>query len=333
LAGIELGRQTQTNTQFNGTAMPVAAIDPVLTRPEYSLAPAAMNLFTGYVLGTYLQDQIAWKRFRILAGARRDLFDQAQDSRLPGIARLSRADQEWSPRVGVVYRLTNSSSVYTSYSKTFDPSGEALSLAANTAELAPEQTRNYEAGAKANLLGNRFTASAAIFRLIQNNIRTVDPLNPSQLILVGEQRTQGVELNLSGRIWRALNLTGGYALYDPRILRSNSLSNGVPIEGKIPGLVPRRSGNLWATYFWSNGFGIGAGAYQSSARFAANDNLAMLPGYVRLDAALFYGRGKWRASINIRNLLDRGYYEAAQSDSQIMPGAPVNGLATIAYRW
>ena len=48
-----------------------------------------------------------------------------------------------------------------------------------------------------------------------------------------------------------------------------------------------------------------------------------LPGYVRLDAAVF-----WRiderltAQLNLENLTDRRYFPNAQGDNNILPGAP-----------
>ncbi|MGE5646901.1 MAG: TonB-dependent siderophore receptor [Acidobacteriota bacterium] len=333
LAGFEYGRQSKSTTQFTGTAATVALFNPVLTAPVYSTNPATLNRFTGIVAGFYVQDQISWRRWRLLLGARRDRYEQTQDNLLPGSQDLARTDNAWSPRVGLVYRVVSSVSTYASFTRTFNPSGEGLSLAANNEELKPERTRNLEAGVKTDLFNGVLTASAAVFRLDRTNIKTTDPLNPLQLILVGAQRTDGVEVNLSGKVWRSLNVTGGYAFFDPLIRRSNSLSSGILIEGKVPSLVPKRSGSLWGTYFWQNGFGIGGGVFQASRRFAANDNLVALPGYVRIDAALFYRARRWGATLNLRNLLNRRYYETAYTNAQIYPGAPVNGLLAMHYRW
>lgn len=333
LGGLELGHQGKNTSQFTGSADPVALMNPELTRPSYSGVPRTLNRFSGVIAGAYVQDQVAWRRWRVLLGVRRDYYDQNQNSLLPGVPRLGRTDTAWSPRAGIVYRLTSFSSLYASYSKTFDPSGGGLSLAVNNAELEPERTRNIEAGAKVDLLGGRLSTTASVFRLDRTNIKTTDPLDPTKLLLVGAQRTDGVELSLSGKVWRGLNVTGGYAFYEPLILRSNSLSSGVPIQGKIPALAPKRSGSIWATYFWQNGLGIGAGVFQGGRQFAANDNLVLLPGYARVDAALFYERRHWGVSATIRNVLNSRYYETAQSNFQIYPGTPVSGLVAVKYRW
>jgi catecholate siderophore receptor len=57
--------------------------------------------------------------------------------------------------------------------------------------------------------------------------------------------------------------------------------------------------------------------------FAAIDNTVTLPGYVRLDAAVFLSlTEKMRLQINVENLLDRRYYINADNNNNISPGFP-----------
>jgi catecholate siderophore receptor len=65
------------------------------------------------------------------------------------------------------------------------------------------------------------------------------------------------------------------------------------------------------------------GVIHQSSYFAATDNLVRIPGFTRLDAALF-----WRATervgvqANFENLLGTKYYPEAHSNNNITPGAP-----------
>ncbi|MFP3617412.1 TonB-dependent receptor, partial [Paraburkholderia sp. SIMBA_050] len=74
-------------------------------------------------------------------------------------------DTAWSPRLGLVWQPTRTQSYYVSWSRSFQPSGEAFSLAANNAELAPEITTNTEIGAKYDWLGGKATTTISVFRL------------------------------------------------------------------------------------------------------------------------------------------------------------------------
>jgi catecholate siderophore receptor len=56
---------------------------------------------------------------------------------------------------------------------------------------------------------------------------------------------------------------------------------------------------------------------------AAIDNTVTLPGFTRVDAALYARVGATLgAQINVENLLDEQYYATSHGNNNIMPGAP-----------
>jgi catecholate siderophore receptor len=334
LVGIELGAQDRASTIYrNSTASSVALIDPVLTSPITSNRPTTNNDFDGRVLGLYAQDMITFARqWKLLAGARFDRFNQKLVDFLGGPT-LQRIDREWSPRVGLVYQPTQLVSLYVSFTRSFQPSGENLSLATNNAEIGPETTRNYEAGVKATIVPWRLNMTLAVFRLERDNIKTTDPQNPTRLLPIGKQRTDGLETTFAGTPLRGLDLFGGFSLQSARIVRSTSVSAGVPLQGRRAGLIPQAMGNLWMTYALPKNFAIGFGAYGRSKVFTSANNLVTLPGFIRFDAGLFWRREHYEAGINLRNITNRRYYETSNGDNGILPGAPINGSFTLRYRW
>lgn len=336
LAGVELGSQSKQNTVFrNGTASSVALINPILTRPVNNGRPTTDNNFDGKIFGVYFQDQITFnKNWKALIGARYDRFKQAVDDFLPTNIDLSRKDKQWSPRVGLVYQPNDWLSFYTSYTRSFQPSGENLSLAANNTELKPELTRNYEAGIKAQIQPFRLNATLSVFRLDRDNIKTTDPQNPAKLLLVGEQRTDGIELTVSGSPLKKLDVFAGYALLDARITKSNNVSAGVSLQGKFAQLTPRNSGNLWMTYQLPKHFHIGFGAIARAKTFTSTNNLVTLPGYARFDVSLSWRSERhYEIAFNLKNIANRRYYETSNGDNNILPGAPIYGSVTLRYRW
>ena len=57
--------------------------------------------------------------------------------------------------------------------------------------------------------------------------------------------------------------------------------------------------------------------------FAAVDNTVTLPGYTRVDGAVYYSlTEKIRLQINVENLLNKAYYINADSNTNISPGSP-----------
>lgn len=336
LSGVEIGFQKkQTVRTANASVQPVTFFNPDLSVSSPIGAVQTFNEFSGNVFGLYFQDQISFnKKWKALVGVRYDNFKQKLDDLLPANSDLIRTDKQWSPRVGLVYQPNDWLSFYTSYTRSFQPSGENLSLAANAAELEPEMTRNYEAGIKAAFQPLKLNATLAVFRLDRDNIKTNDPLNVSRLILVGEQRTNGLEITVSGAPFKKFDFIAGYSLLDARITKSNSFSAGVALEGRFAQTTPRNSGNLWMTYQLPKQLTIGFGGNARSKTFTSTNNLITLPGFARFDASLSWKSEKhYEVAFNIKNILDRKYFETAHNDNQIMPGAPVNGSVSLRYRW
>lgn len=332
LAGVETGAQRRDVTRFNGTAPDVALVDPILTPPAYSTIAATDNQFAGSVVGVYAQDLVAFaSHFKALVGLRADRYSQRLDDRTPKDVDLSRVDSAISPRAGLVYQPTPRVSLYTSVSRSFQPSGEGLSLAANSAELKPEVTRNLEGGAKVSWAGGRVTATASLFRLDRTNIKTTDPLDPTRLVLVGRQCSDGFELALDGAVTPRWFVHASFANLDAAIVRSNSVLSGVRIEGNRPGLTPTRSGSIWTTVDVTPKLTLGGGVTAAGDRFTSNDDLVLLPEYARVDAVASYRFGRYAVSLNVQNLANARYYESASSNFQIYPGAPRNALMTVRY--
>ncbi|NEQ83695.1 MAG: TonB-dependent receptor, partial [Moorea sp. SIO2I5] len=70
----------------------------------------------------------------------------------------------------------------------------------------PEQGEQFEVGVKAELLEGRLAANLAYFDITLENVTTPDPNNQFFLVTVGEERSQGVELDVAGEILPGWNL-------------------------------------------------------------------------------------------------------------------------------
>jgi len=334
LIGTEYGSQNRDLLRFNGTAASVDLLQPVLTTPVYGTTPANNNVFDGTVWAGYVQDQVDFGHgFKALVGVRFDNFNQKLNDRRPVDQDLKRTDRQASPRAGLVYQAASWASVYGSYSRSFQPSGEGLSLAVNASELKPEITENFEIGSKFEFLSGRLSSTVSLFRLNRNNVKTTDPTDPSRLLPIGLQRTDGFEITFAGSPVKRLDVFGGYALLDATIEKSNTVSSGVRLQGKVAQLVPKHAFNVWSTYSFANGFGFGGGVTYNSDRFAETNNLVLLPEYTRVDATMFYRKRHYDIALNIRNLGNVKYYETANNNFQIMPGSPVNAYVTTRLRW
>ncbi|TXG79981.1 MAG: TonB-dependent receptor [Thermomicrobiales bacterium] len=107
--------------------------------------------------------------------------------------------------------------------------------------------------------------------------------------------------------------------------------------------VARNSGSLWTTYDIQTGtlqgVGGGVGLYAVGERAGDLANSFELPGYVRMDAALYYRipniftRTNMVAQLNIQNLLNQQYYAQAQTRTIIDPGAPFTVIGSLKFEF
>ena len=132
--------------------------------------------------------------------------------------------------------------------------------------------------------------------------------------------------HISGRVTEHWSVIGGAAWQDAKVTRdiqtSASSSSLIP-QGTVLPQVPRRSFSLWNRYDFNPRWGVGLGVVARSDVYTSTSNTVRLPGYARVDAAVFWKPvDELRVQLNIENLLDREYFPTAHSNTNISPGSP-----------
>lgn len=344
--GSEFGREEYGFKSKNSTGVSrISIFNPVLTSSSTGLASdfsgtLATDRFTQtQTYAGYAMDQFELTpEWKLLGGGRYDVFEAEQNDDLNDANDLSRTDKQWSPRAGIVWQPSKAQSYYFSYGSSFNPSAESYSLSAATANLPPEQNRNFEVGAKFDLLDGRLSATGAVFRLEKSNARTADPNDPNLTVLAGEQRTDGFELGLAGELLPSWDVSLTYAHLDAEITKSNTTAVGTvsrltkSYEGMNATNVPENSGVAWTSYRLTDNWEIGGGVFYATKRYADNVNEVTLPGYARLDAVLAYHQKHFDVQMNMFNLADTVYYESGQTRSAL-PGVPLSGQLSVNFKY
>ena len=58
-----------------------------------------------------------------------------------------------------------------------------------------------------------------------------------------------------------------------------------------------------------------------SDSFASSDDSVRLPGFVRVDAAVYARINEtWKAQLNVENIFDKGYWATADGNNNLSPG-------------
>lgn len=331
LLGLEYGDQHSTNQRRNGTLSSSSFNLVTRVYPTVTFGGLARDTVSDVTFfSAYAQDQLSFgEHVDLVVGLRYDRFEIKGTDRIGTPRPFARKDDKISPRVGLILKPRESMSFYASYSRSFLPrSGDQfLTMTAAQENLAPERFTNYEIGAKWDIRPD-LNATVALFQLDRTNATTPDPNNVAATINVGETRTKGVELAITGRILPNWQVSGGYTWQDAQ-LRGNSFVRLAQ--------VPRHQFALWNRYDVNSQVGVGLGVIRQSSQFAAIRTTAgttRLPGFTRVDAALFFKASKQlELQVNVENLLDKTYFSDAHNANNITPGAPLNARVTAKVRF
>jgi catecholate siderophore receptor len=339
LIGAELGRQATDNRRETGYFNNLVTTINVPFRNPTDYTPVTWrqsptdnyNHATNTIAATYIQDQIRLSRyFQVLAGIRFDRFNLSVNN-LRSNERLSRTDNIWSPRAGIIFKPITAMSIYANYSIAYLPSAgdQFASLDATTQALKPERFTNYETGLKWDLKPTlSFTAS--VYRLNRTNTRSVDPNNPALILQTGSQRSEGLEIGLNGAITRRWTVAGGYANQDAFITNPTAAAR---LGAKVA-LVPAHTFSMWNHYRLLPKLSAGLGLIHQAEMFAGFDNTVKLPQFTRADAALYYSlTERIRLQANIENVANITYFPTAHSNTNISPGSPRVLRLALTYRF
>ncbi len=333
LFGVDLARATSGGTQKRLPGGITPDID--VFNPVYNAIPRpGLDELTNVVrnnqdsndgLGIFLQDQIAFAdNFKLLVGGRFDIVDQNSKNLRDG-SESGRYDSAFTPRLGIVYQPIEPISLYASYSQSFQPN---FGTRVDGSFLESERGNQYEVGVKGEFLDGRLAATLAAYSITKSNIATTDLANPDFLLPIGEQRNQGIELNVAGEISPGWNVIASYSYIDAEITKDN---DGLA-ENRPPN-VPFNTASLWTTYELQQGdlqgLGFGVGLFYIGDRQGDFSNTYIIPSYLRTDAAIYYQRDNWRAGINIQNLFNQKYFQGANFGRvAIEPGAPLTVIGS-----
>ena len=115
----------------------------------------------------YAQDALyLTDKWIAVAGLRYQYYTQYAGKGRPFNVNTDSRDDQWTPKLGLVYKLTPAVSLFANYSQTFMPQS---SIASYIGDLPPETSNAYEIGAKFDLFDG-ITANIALFDIHKRNV-------------------------------------------------------------------------------------------------------------------------------------------------------------------
>ena len=355
VTGMEFYLEHQQNANVAGIATLTDLYNPGLILPPSAVPPAnaqdITTMYPGlpapteaylYTVSAYVFDTMKIGRhWEISTGLRYDHMYATVS--LPGNAPgYANADDLFSWKAALIYKPVRQGSFYFGYGTSFNPtidgaSGAGLGLASSatnvsTVGLNPEHTGTYELGTKWDVLEERLSLTAALFRAEKSNARTTDASGITTL--AGNQIVQGIEFSATGNITKNWQVFGGYAYMKSETKASTNAGD----VGQSLSNAPNQTFNLWTTYNVTEKFQAGFGAQYMGIRTSSNGSTAtsgirVAPCYWTLDAMLNYKFSeKLSLRLNIYNLADERYIGSV-GGGQFVPGPGRSAALTASFKF
>lgn len=262
-------------------------------------------------------------RWRLLLSVRYDHIEQSGSDAVSG-SRFDTSVNEWTPRVGIVFKPIPTWSWFVSYSESIDPNE---GLQPNGSALAPTHSKALEAGLKWEAEDYPVRLDTSVYAIRQTNVTTDAPGSPGFEIQNAEQESLGFDFELRGEPGPWLSLTARYSFIDAQIINDPEVT-----DGTTPLNVAKHQFGALAlargTFLKRDDLSLGVSLNYLSDRQGSldPDELTLkLPDYFRGDIFV-----NWKQSdilsleLGIENFTDEDYIQGSQSDGlHLMPGRPI----------
>ena len=292
--------------------------------------------------GIYLQEQLEFSMVKVLLGLRKEFFMDYTNYKESNEEKIEQ--QALIPRIGLVVTATDNINFYSTWMKGFEPQSAALQTDPDRygGPFDPVYSELYEVGAKTDWFQKRLSATASVFKIIQQNslypASPAVPGKPDLRMQIGEEESNGFEFDLAGEIAPNWSILASYAYIDARITKTASNSEK-DFDMQRPS-TPRHSGNIWTKYIITEGplkhLGLGAGYNFVTERYGQvgrRANTTVYPGYGLVNAVLYYKINQIQLQANLNNVLNKTHWVGGYDKLRSFPGAPRNINVTVSYKF
>ncbi|MCV6614387.1 MAG: TonB-dependent receptor [Cellvibrionaceae bacterium] len=277
----------------------------------------------------YAQDEMEFGKLDITAGLVYHKVETTLTERIEGIER-SQSNNEWLPKLGMVYRLNDTSEIFGSYSRNVRHLRDSVLTDGSTAQLNPEVADNFDLGYR--WLGERISFVAQAFvSQFNDRLGEVDPVvagldqflqNSVNLLNVGGVDTMGLELASNFTVNDELSMYGSFSVLD------SEYTEDTPEEGIVAGNqlinVPTFQGFVeasWVPQALDNKFSFSANVKYVGEREGNLANSETIDSYSIFGLSASYELGdlvgleQVKLQFNAQNLTDEDYLAAPDGDS------------------
>jgi iron complex outermembrane receptor protein len=310
-------------------ANPVYLKRPVSTYQVSANDESGLDADQYHTNGIYLQDQIGYRKFRLLLGLRREFYRSPADDNSGSVATVQNV---WLPRAGLVYSILPSLNAYAVYSRGFDPYEASATVQEFNAPFKPIRSELMEIGLKTVLLKSKLYATVAFYQLSVFNVavNANDPVNPDLYVQRGKDQSRGIETEWNGDICSSLSIHFAYA-YNLAKIRKSEIHQDI---GRLKENAPINSSSGFIKYRFSRGLlkslSLMAGFNQAGKRNTLDPGI-QLPGYIIFDGGISYALERFAIAMRWNNITNQTHWTGGYNNLYKWPGPPGNILFKISW--
>ncbi|TBR27921.1 MAG: TonB-dependent receptor [Reyranella sp.] len=327
LAG-SIFRQFTSSGSVTGAAFTTNIYAPNVTAIPNLATPAANLASTAALSSIGLVDTMSGAngRVQLTAGARLQQVQANNYNPLTGIQTSSYDQSAISPTVALVVKpFWENVTFYANYIQGLQQGSVVPNNFANAGEIFPPfQSTQYEAGIKIDW--GKLTTTASIFQISRPS--TLTNVATNTLVLSGEQRNQGLELNFFGELAEGVRVLGGVMFLNAVLTKTQ----GGATNGWIAPFAPGAQFNIageWDLPFAKGLTALGRLTYTGSQYIDTTLPRRSLPEWTRFDVGARYAfenpsaKGKLLvARFNVDNVLGANYWEGGNQVTTLFLGQP-----------
>ncbi|WP_244423948.1 TonB-dependent siderophore receptor [Phyllobacterium sp. YR531] len=316
LIGVDFTRYSYNDYGAEGSVDPIDDIfNPKYGKTIGELVPYQDTDTLQRQVGIYVQDQIAFDKWRLTLGGRHDWSNNTVEDPFEG--NYKQKETAFTGRAGLVYLADNGLAPYAAYSESFQP---IPGIDSNGNVFVPETGKQYEIGIKYQPDGWNSFITLSAFDLTRGNVPRYGGVGrPDDVTQTGEIRSRGIELEGVASLDSGIDLRLAYTYLDTEISKATSIDDAANNEGNTPFGVPTHSASLWANYKVQSGvlegLGLGAGVRYVGSTYGDDANSFKVPAVTLVDAAVSYNWKNVELQINASNLFDKTYVASCFAES------------------
>jgi iron complex outermembrane recepter protein len=315
-----------------------------VTDSMFSVITTSLGNNYGEALFGQLNIQLS-KKLELTAGLRYDA-EQKRQSALgeykKNFTAVTRPDttatatfNEVTPKIGLLYKLSQITSVYFNYSKGFRAGG-LTQISSDPSEpplrsYEPEHSNNFEIGSKHQLFNNRLQLSLAGFLTNVKDIQVPTLILPDAITVISNAaklRSKGAEAEVATIVFKGLSLNYSFGYTDAEYMNASAYINGKTqnLEGKKQIYTPVVTSMLGVsfTHMFSKSFAFEASTewyYIGKQYFDLENNISQSC-YQLLNARAGFNYKVFKILFSAKNITDTRYIDYAYDFGAVHLGNP-----------